>query len=194
MKRLWVTGYRAYELAIFKDDDPKVKVIKNVLRANISDALNQSEEEFWLISGPQMGVERWAIEVGLQLKKDYQQLKVAIMTPYQNVSQRWNEENQSKLALILNKVDFTAAVSNQSYQNPQQLRNYQSFMLQHSDGALVVYDPDVEDQNEQHSKPYWDYRAIKNYQSQGDYDLRVIDFDQLQEAAQEMAESGKLNS
>ena len=32
MKRLWITGYRSYELNIFKDDDPKVQVIKKVLK------------------------------------------------------------------------------------------------------------------------------------------------------------------
>ncbi|WP_281510461.1 SLOG family protein, partial [Lactobacillus taiwanensis] len=28
MKRLWVTGYRSYELSIFSDKDPKLAVIK----------------------------------------------------------------------------------------------------------------------------------------------------------------------
>ena len=26
MRRLWITGYRSYELNVFKDDDPKVAV------------------------------------------------------------------------------------------------------------------------------------------------------------------------
>ena len=30
MRRLWITGYRSYELNVFKDDDPKVAVIKAV--------------------------------------------------------------------------------------------------------------------------------------------------------------------
>lgn len=32
MKRAWITGYRSYELNIFKDNDPKVQVIKEVLK------------------------------------------------------------------------------------------------------------------------------------------------------------------
>ena len=31
MKRLWVTGYRSYELSIFSDKDPKLTVIKYTL-------------------------------------------------------------------------------------------------------------------------------------------------------------------
>lgn len=188
MQRLWVTGYRAYELGVFKDDDPKIKVIKNVLKNALVERLNNSADEFWLITGPQMGVERWGIEVGNDLKNDYPQLKTAIMEPYLNVSQRWNEQNQEKLAVALTQVDFHAPVSNQPYQSPQQLRNYQAFMLDHSDGILLVFDPDREDESEQTSKPFWDYRAAQQYQERTDYHIQTIDFDELQEAATELAE------
>ena len=32
MRRLWITGYRSYELSTFRDDDPKITVIKHVLK------------------------------------------------------------------------------------------------------------------------------------------------------------------
>ena len=188
MRRLWITGYRSYELGVFKDDDPKIKVIKNLLKRELSERLNQSEDEFWLISGPQMGVERWAIEVGNTLKKDYPQLKTAIMEPYLNVAQRWNEQNQEKLVAALSAVDFHAAVSDHPYQSPQQLRNYQDFMLNHSDGLLLVFDVDREEESEQTSKPVWDYLAAKKYQEHSDYQLQTISFAELQEIATEMAE------
>lgn len=188
MQRLWVTGYRAYELGVFQDNDPKIKVIKKVLRNNVESLLNNSEEDFWLISGPQMGVERWAMEVGTQLKKDYSQLHTAIMAPYQDIAQRWNAQNQAKLALALKQVDFHASVSNRPYTSPQQLRAYQTFMLNHSDRMLIVFDPEREDESEQTSKPFWDYRAANRYQQKANYDVRVVDFDELQDEATEMAE------
>ncbi|WP_251546392.1 DUF1273 domain-containing protein [Limosilactobacillus caecicola] len=188
MKRLWVTGYRAYELSVFQDDDPKVKVIKSVLKNSFEARLNMSDEEFWLISGPQMGVERWAIEVATELKTTYPQLKTSIIEPYQAVAQRWNEQNQAKLLETLAKVDFHAAVSNQPYQSPQQLRDYQRFMLEHSDQLLMIFDVDRESDSEQHSKPSWDYRAAQRYQTQYDYQIQLINFDDLQEAATEIAE------
>lgn len=188
MQRLWVTGYRAYELGVFKDSDPKAKVIKNVLQNVIREKLNNVTDEFWLISGPQMGVERWAIEEATAIKNDYPQLHTAIMSPYQDVAHRWNEQNQEKLAVALAKVDFHASVSNRPYTSPQQLRAYQNFMLDHSDAMLIVFDPDQEDESEQTSKPFWDYQAARKYQQNHDYDLRVVDFDELQEAATELAE------
>lgn len=188
MQRIWVTGYRAYELGVFKDDDPKIKVIKNVLKSALIQRLNSSDEEFWVISGPQMGVERWAIEVADELKSTYPQLKTSILEPYQGVAQRWNEQNQEKLAVTITKVDFHAMVSKQPYQSPQQLRNYQRFLLDHSDELLIVFDRDRETESEQTSKPSWDYRAATQYQKQHDYELTTIDFDELQEAATELEE------
>ena len=32
MQRLWVTGYRSYELNVFGDRDPKITVIKYALK------------------------------------------------------------------------------------------------------------------------------------------------------------------
>lgn len=34
IQRLYVTGYQSYELGIFNEKDPRVKVIKNVLKEN----------------------------------------------------------------------------------------------------------------------------------------------------------------
>lgn len=182
MRRIWVSGYRAYELQAFKDDDPKAEVIKEVLKKTLVEMLNQSTEEFWLLTGPQMGVERWAAEAGLQLKKDYQQLRIAIMSPFADFGNRWQEDNQMALTKIKNVVDFAADVSRASYQSPQQLQNYTHFMLGHSESAILVYDLDSE------GKPVWDYRAIKRWQENHDYALRLIDFDELQEAAEEWSE------
>lgn len=193
MQRLWITGYRAYELEVFDDNDPKVKVIKWLLKKELENRLNNTTDEFWLISGPQMGIERWAIEVGYQLKKEYSQLKLSIIQPYQNVGARWNEINQAKLAQALQMVDFQAAVSNKPYQSPLQLKNYQSFMLNHSDGILLIYDSDQENNPERKSKPYWDYQVAKKYAEDHDYNVRIIDFEQLQEAAEEYAEAERDN-
>lgn len=188
MYRVWVTGYRAYELSVFQDNDPKVKVIKNVLKKAFIERLNNHSDEFWVISGPQMGVERWGIEVAHELKKTYPQLKTSIMNPYVQVAARWKAENQEKLMETLQRVDFHASVSNQSYQSPQQLQDYQRFMLEHTDELLTVFDVDRESESEQVSKPSWDYRAALKYQENHDYQLTTIDFDELQEAAMELNE------
>lgn len=70
MSRLWVTGYRSYELGIFKDDDPKRKVIDMVLKNEIDQAIVDGMD--WLISGGQLGIEQWSLEMALNLKRPIQ--------------------------------------------------------------------------------------------------------------------------
>lgn len=182
MNRLWVSGYRSYELNVFQDDDPKVKIIKRVLIDRLSSLLEQSTDEFWIITGPQMGVERWAIEISQKLKADYPQLKVAMMLPFGDFGKQWNEDNQLKLSTARQLTDFSAEVSDKPYQSPQQLRNYQRFMLTHTDMALFVYDPEHE------GKPKYDYQKANQYCIENDYQVQLIDFDELQEAANEWQE------
>lgn len=182
MKRVWVTGYRAFELNVFKDDDPKVTVIKEVLSGILKEKLNETTDSFWLLAGANLGVDQWAAEAGLGLKKDYDQLKVAVMTPYEHFGQRWNESNQAKLAKLTQRVDFTSSVTKEPYQTPGQLRAYTDFMLNYSDEAIIIYDPDHE------GKPKWDYAAMKRAQEHKDYPVRLVDFDELQNAAEEWGE------
>lgn len=183
MKRLWTTGYRAYELGVFDEKDPKVAVIKDVLQKQLRYQLESTSEDFWLITGPQMGVERWSIESALTIKVDYPQLKIALMEPYADFAARWNENNQASLAAIKAQVDFAGRVSEKKYESPEQLRAYQNFMLHYTDGALLIYDPERE------GKTVWDWRAINRYREQNaDYSMRMIDFDELQEAAEEYSE------
>lgn len=183
MKRLWTTGYRAYELGVFDEKNPKVVVIKDVLQKQLRYQLDSTSEDFWLITGPQMGVERWSIESALTIKVDYPQLKIALMEPYADFAARWNENNQARLAAIKAQVDFAGRVSEKKYESPEQLRAYQNFMLHYTDGALLIYDPERE------GKTVWDWRAINRYREQNaDYSMRMIDFDELQEAAEEYSE------
>ena len=56
-------------------------------------------------------------------------------------------------------------------------------MLHYTDGALLIYD------SEREGKTVWDWRAINRYREQNaDYSMRMIDFDELQEAAEEYSE------
>lgn len=182
MRRLWVTGYRSYELNTFKDDDPKVTVIKRVLTNRLKNYLDESQDEFWVITGPQLGTEQWAAECALALQKDYRQLKVAIMLPFAEFANKWNEANQVKLANLREQVNFSREVTAKPYESPEQLRLYQQFMISHTDRLLMVYDPDHP------GKPKYGYRLAKSYGERNDYPVDLVDFDELQEAATEWGE------
>ncbi|WP_054608138.1 DUF1273 domain-containing protein [Apilactobacillus kunkeei] len=178
MSRLWVTGYRSYELGVFGDKDPKELVIKNVIENNLKQAIEDGVD--WIITGGQMGVEQWTIEVADQLKEEYpDEFQISMMLPFKEFGKQWNEQNQMKLSQSINKVDFSASVSNDPYKSPMQLRAYQDFMLNHTDKALLIYDVDNP------GKTQYDYEQIKRFSEIHDYDYHLIDFDELQEAANE---------
>lgn len=181
MERLWVTGYRSFELNTFNDKDPKITVIKYVLKNYLIEKLENAELD-WVITGANLGVEQWTAEVAMELRKEYN-LRFSVMIPYVNFAERWNENNQAKFLNIKEKADFFASTSNSPYTSPQQLRNYQNFMLQHTDRALMIYDP------EHPGKPKYDYQLIKNQQKIKDYPLDLIDFYDLEDAAQEYQEN-----
>lgn len=181
MSRLWVTGYRSYELGVFGDTDPKLAVLKYALRQALVQAIENGVD--WIITGPQMGVEQWAAEVALELKKDYPEIQVALMTPFAEFGKQWNEANRGKLQVLYGQVDFHDSVSEKPYESPRQLQAYQSFMLTHTDNALLLYDVDHE------GKTMFDYNLIMNWQEQHPYPLTLISMDDLQEAAIDYGES-----
>jgi uncharacterized phage-like protein YoqJ len=180
MKRLWVTGYRSYELNVFGQQDPKIKVIKYALKNYFISLLDDHNLD-WIITGANLGVEQWAAEVGINLQAQYP-VHVSVITPYQDFASRWNENNQANFLKIKEKVDFFAATSNNPYQSPGQLRNYQKFMLTHTDQALMLYD------EEHPGKAKYAFNAIKQYREKHDYPLKLLDFYDLQDIAEEYAE------
>ena len=183
MQRLWVTGYRNYELNTFGDKDPKIK--KLVLKKHMLNLLENNQLD-WVITGANLGVEQWASEVAVSLREKYP-LRTSIIVPYEDFAGRWNESNQEKYLNLKSQVDFFASTSKEPYQNPVQLRNYQNFMLLHTDRALMLYDP------ENPGKPKFDYNLIKKYQETKEYPLELIDFYDLQDEAEEYQENQEDN-
>lgn len=181
MSRLWLTGYRSYELGVFGNEDPKLKVIQYALKNYLIEKIETGVT--WLITGGQLGIEQWVIEAGADLKEQYPEFKIAMMLPFKDFGSNWNENNQAKLAQIKLKADFVETISAAPYESPQQLRNYQTFMLSHTELAGLVYDIEKE------GKPEYDYQAIQKYMDRQPYDLEMLDFDWLQEKANEFEEN-----
>lgn len=135
----------------------------------------------WLITGAQLGTEQWAISVAHTLQSTYPALQTAVMLPFSDFGKNWNEANQTALALVRSQATFSAAITERPYHSVQQLRQYQQFMLTHTDRALFIYDSQAP------GKVQYDIRAIEQWQTQHDYPLRLIDFDDLQETANNLA-------
>ncbi len=80
MKIIAVTGYKPFELGIFKQDEPALQYIKAELQKRLT-ALIEDGLERVLISG-QLGAEMWTAEVVFELQEEYPALKLAVITPF----------------------------------------------------------------------------------------------------------------
>ncbi len=172
MTVLVVTGYKSSELGIFKSKDPAVLYIKKMLQQELLPMING---ETWVIISGQLGVELWAAEMVIELRKTIPELRLGIFPPFIEQEKNWNEANQAMYREIKEQANFFKEVSNQPYLSPDQFRNRDLFFIQKSHGAILLYDQEKEGT----TKYFWDLVKQKNDQDSS-YQLRIINFLDLQ--------------
>jgi len=177
LKRLFVSGYKAHELGIFNEKNPGLAIIKTALKRELVRFLEEELE--WVIISGQLGVEMWAAEIVLELKKEYPHLKLAVITPFLNQEEKWKEETQDYYRNIVMQADYINSVYQTPYQGVWQLGEKDKFLLSNSDGILLVYDEENEG-----SPKFLSKLAAKKAET-GDYQLFRINAYDLQTIAEE---------
>ncbi|MCT8137980.1 DUF1273 domain-containing protein [Anaerobacillus sp. CMMVII] len=140
VKVLAVTGYKTHELGIFDEKHPGIKYIKKVLEKRLLSFIDDGLE--WVLISGQLGVELWCAEVVIELKRNYPQLKLAVLTPFLNQESNWNELKKEQYNRVLQQADFVDSITKREYENPSQLKLKNQFIIEKSDGLLVIYDDD----------------------------------------------------
>lgn len=171
-----LTGYKPYELGIFKNNDPAIAYIQKAISKEIRGLAEDGLE--WLLISGQTGVELWGAEALFTLQETYHDLKLAVITPFLDQEEKWKEDNKELYEMVLMQADFTESLSKLPYTAPWQFRNKNQFLLQKSDAAIIVYD------GEKAGSPKFFYEAAKRYQATHPYDIRMIDFYDLQAAVE----------
>ncbi|BGE82421.1 DUF1273 domain-containing protein [Staphylococcus petrasii] len=171
MKTLYVTGYKSFELNIFKDDMPEVKYLKAFIKHKLLQYIDEGLE--WVLIQGQIGIELWAAEVVLDLKQTYPELKLGIITPFYGHTSKWNEVNQAKYNSIVEKADFLESVHHTEYEGPFQFKQTDQFMLDHTDMTLLIYD------DEQEASPKFFKRMLVDFMDKTNYTCDIVAFDEL---------------
>lgn len=177
MKVLYITGYKAFELGIFKNDHEAVKYIKKAIKQRLLPLVEEGLE--WVIISGQLGTELWSAEVVFEIQEEYTQLKLGVLTPFLKQEESWNETNQDYYRSILARADFIESIFKKPYEGPQQLKTKNRYMVHKSDAMLIIFDPEKEG-----SVQYPYYEAMKKAETQL-YPILQISFDDLQLAAEE---------
>ncbi|SFD75390.1 MULTISPECIES: DUF1273 domain-containing protein [Fictibacillus] len=142
VKNLLITGYKSHELGIFKEKDPGVHYIKKAIEKQLTVLLEEGLE--WVIISGQPGVEIWAGEVAVELRDQrFPDLKLAVLTPFLDQEANWNEARQEQYHELLAQADFVESISNKPYFSPKQLAAKNGFLVQKTDGMLILYDEDT---------------------------------------------------
>ena len=169
-----VLGYSAFDLGLFSDKDPRIKLIKKAIRRGLEAMAEDGMT--WLVFTGTLGFEYWVLEVAQEMKTEYG-FQLATIFDFETHGENWNEANQLKLSRF-KQVDFVK-YAYPKYEHTGQLRDYQQFLLENTDLAYFFYDPENE------TKLKFMDNLMKNQEG---YRIKKLTFEDLNELAENFSE------
>ena len=170
-----VLGYSAFDLGLFNEKDARLKIIKKAIRRDLERLAEEGLQ--WLVFTGSLGFEHWVLEVAKEMKDDYG-FQLATIFDFETHGSNWNETNQIKLS-DFKQVDFIK-YAYPSYEHKGQLRDYQTFLLENTDGAYLFYDQENE------TKLRFFYELMKK---KDNYITKRLTFEDLNEIAENFSEN-----
>jgi len=180
IKVLAVTGYKPFELGIFDKNHLGIGYIKKAIEKQLILLLEDGLE--WVIISGQLGVEIWAAEVVLEMQERYPELKLAVITPFLDQQEKWNETNKELYEFILSQANYTNSITNKKYESPAQFKLKNKFFINKSDALLLVFD------DEKDGSPKYIFEEAKNEGERTSYQIIVINSYDLQMVVEEEQE------
>lgn len=128
-KRCCFTGHRPEKL------DMSERTVKKLLESAIKQAV---EEGFYtFITGMARGIDMWAGEIVLKLKKHNSDIHLICTPPYEGFEKRWDLSEQKLYHNILEKADYTKYICEHYSRSCFQIRN--CYMVDHSKRVIAFY-------------------------------------------------------
>ena len=121
MYRVSFTGYRPEKLPFFSEDDPMCEDLKNRLSKQIEKLIKDGADEFF--SGMARGVDIWAAEAVLELKRTYPNIKLTAVIPCPEQADSWSREDRDRYDRILEACDKKLVISPHYSKGCMQKRN-----------------------------------------------------------------------
>ena len=170
-----ILGYSSFDLGLFNEKDVRLKIIKKAIRRDLEKMADEGLK--WLVFTGTLGFEYWVLEVARDMKDDFG-FQLATIFDFETHGENWNEGNQVKLSEF-KQVDFVKyAYSN--YEHKGQLRDYQLFLLENTEGAYLFYD----EENETKLKIFYELMKKKD-----NYIAKRLTFEELNEVAENFSEN-----
>lgn len=111
-KRVAFTGYRPQKMPFgFDETDERCADFKKRLRDTIENLIWQGYRHF--ISGGAMGMDMFAAEIVLDLKKQYPEITLEMVSPFDDQAAKWKPEYQKRRARLFQLADMTTAIAHE---------------------------------------------------------------------------------
>ena len=136
-----ITGHRPQRFKFKYNEHYKLCAkIKKALSAEIKNLCQQGVRTFWV--GGSMGVDTWAAEIILELKKQkgFEDIQLCVALPFPAFKERFDAKQQTRLRDILLACDEQVILSEHESEKAYRIRN--EYMVDHADVLVAVYDDD----------------------------------------------------
>ena len=129
LHRCCFTGHRPEKL------NTSEKEVKAALRKQINQAVHDGFTVF--ITGMARGVDLWAAQIVLDLRKRNKEIKLICAIPHEGFEARWSLFWQQLYRYVLSEADLTRVISKGYHTGVYQVRN--EWMVNHSARVIAVF-------------------------------------------------------
>lgn len=103
MKTLTFTGHRPKDLGGYNENNPVAHNVKAQLKSLIVQAYDRGYRKF--ITGMAPGVDQWAGEILVELKKTHEDITIVAAVPFASQATIWPEHGQKRWYSLLDNCD-----------------------------------------------------------------------------------------
>ena len=179
MKTMLLTGHKRQEIGLWGEKHPAFPYLKIAYQRKIIQAIEEVSVEWFLNSGTQ-GLELYSASWLLELKKDYPQIKLAMLLPYFAQEKHWKEDVQALYQEVLGRADFVDYITKKEYSHPWQLSTRNAYLIQKSDGLNTFFN------GAERTHPWFFIEEGRKRQEKDEYLLWIMDSDDMQFLVEEL--------
>ena len=136
-RRVAFTGYRPQKMPFgFNEQDERCIDFKKRLHDTIESFIWQGYQHF--ISGGALGMDMFAAETVLALKRNYPEILLEMVSPFDGQVAKWAPEYQKRRYVLFNQADIVTATGHEYTKSCMFLRN--RYLVENADLLLAAYD------------------------------------------------------
>ena len=136
-KRVAFTGYRPQKMPFgFDEQDERCVDFKKRLHDTIESFIWQGYQHF--ISGGALGMDMYAAEAVLDLKKQYPEIMLEMVSPFDTQAAKWAPEYRQRHDALFDKADIVTATGHAYSKSSIFARN--RYLVDNADMLLAAYD------------------------------------------------------